>query len=39
MWKYVKYCLKTENGYLKTQTKHPLYFSKIKYKKQKPKVI
>ena len=24
MWKYVKYCLKTENGGLKTQTKHPL---------------
>ena len=24
MWKYVKYCLKTENNCLKTQTKHPL---------------
>ena len=24
MLKYVKYCLKTENDCLKTQTKHPL---------------
>ena len=23
MWKYIKYCLKTENDCLKTQTKHP----------------
>ena len=29
VWKYVKYCLKTENSYLKTQTKHPLHFRRI----------
>ena len=26
MWKCIKCCFKTENGFLKTQTKHPLKF-------------
>ena len=30
MLKCVKYCLKTENGCLKTQTKHPPSFSQNK---------
>ena len=35
MFKCMKYCLKTENGCLKIQTKHPLNLPKTKKTKNK----